>query len=138
MESLVHPELLFTSRIILHLPVKVKGKQLSKLKKGDMKAFENAVAVILAWKDKRPVIMESTHHKDAMQEITQRKQGGSEEVIQKPSVICDYTANMGAETEPVTTACCTILPENPSNGGGKFSSGYSRWRSSVLTCYMSS
>ncbi|XP_049787101.1 piggyBac transposable element-derived protein 4-like [Schistocerca cancellata] len=39
--------------------------------------------------------MESTHHKDAMQEITQKKWGGSEEVIQKPSMICDYTANMG-------------------------------------------
>ncbi|XP_047114729.1 uncharacterized protein LOC124795011 [Schistocerca piceifrons] len=121
MESLVHPELPFTSRIILHLfvrlqqdcpaqgrhryytslqlveelkkekthltgtimanrkglPVKVKRKQLSKLKNGDMKAFENAVAIILAWKDKRPGLMESTHHKDAMQEITQKKRVGS-------------------------------------------------------------
>ena len=50
----------------------------------------------LAWLDKRVVYMYSTHHNGTTEEVERRKRGGEAERIQKPSVICDYTKNMGS------------------------------------------
>lgn len=58
-------------------------------------AYKNDDTVVLAWKDKRPVLMCSSYHGDDMQEIERNKEGGRKEKIQKPVMICDYNKHMG-------------------------------------------
>lgn len=61
-----------------------------KLKKGEVVAFQRGKVMILRWKDKKDVVMISTIHNPAMQDV-QKRCG----IITKPSVICDYNLTMG-------------------------------------------
>lgn len=65
------------------------------MKKGDVKAYRSDNLVIVAWKDKRPVLTCSTYHGDEMVPIERKKAGGSVETVEKPVVTADYTAKMG-------------------------------------------
>jgi Transposase IS4 len=77
-----------------NLPVELKKKQ--KMKLHEVIAYERDNELMaLTWQDKRPVIMLSTYHDASVQPIKRRTRAG-EETIQKPSVIVDYTAKMGA------------------------------------------
>lgn len=60
-------------------------------------AFRNKHSDILAlaWKDKRVVSMISTCHNANTQEIRRTGKNNIVEVVNKPVVICDYTAKMG-------------------------------------------
>lgn len=80
------------------LPAEVKKKM--KLKQNEVVAYKSADQIMcLVWQDKRPVLMLSTYHNASTQTIQRRQKtnGVMEEVdIQKPVVIIDYTAKMGA------------------------------------------
>ena len=76
------------------LPDELKKKK--KMNAGEVLAFQrdnNTTA--LAWQDKRPVIMLSTFHGSAVQPVQRHSRAGVVQ-IQKPTVIVDYTAKMGA------------------------------------------
>jgi len=65
------------------------------MKQGDVIAYKKTENVVLAWKDKRPVLMCSNYHDSAVQQWTRVGRGGVESTLTKPSIIKDYTANMG-------------------------------------------
>lgn len=143
-ESLVRPDLPFTSRIVLHLannlvsggnagsgfhiftdryytsleladelkkmkihltgtvmpnrkglPEGIKKGKL-KLKKHETKAFRHQNnTLVLAWRDKRDVVMLSNYYNDDMEDISRRSKNNEVQEIQKPSVICNYNRYMG-------------------------------------------
>lgn len=90
----------FTGTIMLNrvgLPKKMKKKTLKHLPTHNVVAFRNKHSDILAlaWKDKRVVSMISTCHNANTQEIRRTGKNNIVEVVNKPVVICDYTAKMG-------------------------------------------
>ena len=50
----------------------------------------------LCWKDKRPILMLSTWRNGESETITRTVRGGRHKEVDKPVVINDYTAHMGA------------------------------------------
>nr|CAB3267317.1 GDP-L-fucose synthase [Phallusia mammillata] len=76
------------------LPVELKKR---KSQKEAIKAFRHPIKnmMVLAWQDKRLVLMLSTYH-NADTEDRVRYVKSKQEIVQKPVVVCDYTANMGA------------------------------------------
>jgi hypothetical protein len=88
------------------LPEEVKKKKL-KLKKHEPVVWKKSNdEMTLAWLDERVVFMYSTHHNGTTEEVERRKRGAEAEKIQKPSVICDYTKNLGSVDQ-----CRTALSE---------------------------
>lgn len=73
----------------------MKGGQLKKLKQGTILAMKKENTTVVAWKDKRPVLVLSTYHGAATAQSVRHKAGGGEEVT-KPVAVLDYTAKMGA------------------------------------------
>lgn len=76
-----------------NLPTDVKKL---KLKKHEVSSFVHSDDVlVLAWQDKRQVLMLSTYHDASTQTVQQRTKSGPQD-IQKPTVIVNYTKKMGA------------------------------------------
>jgi len=75
------------------LPVAVKKKL--KLKQQETKTWVKGDSMTcLVWQDKRQVLMLSTYYNGSVQEIERRTKKGPEKVS-KPTMIIDYTQNMG-------------------------------------------
>lgn len=75
-----------------NLPQEITAKNLKKMKSGDVKSFRKDDKLsMVAWRDKRVVLMLSTLYDNSTQEVT-RKNG---ETIQKPTMICEYNKKMG-------------------------------------------
>lgn len=67
-----------------------------KLKLHEVQAYTyNNKFLYLAWRDKRPVHMLTTYYNAATQSVTRHSRSGIDR-ISKPTVIVEYTANMGA------------------------------------------
>lgn len=73
----------------------VKGKQTKKLKKGEILAFKKNNTVVIAWKDKRVVLLLSTYHGAATAQSMRYKADGTTEEVTKPVAVLNYTAKMG-------------------------------------------
>jgi len=68
-----------------------------KLKKGEKLAYRNNEnIVLLAWRDERLVTMLSTWSTSKSEPVRRKVRGRKEEeMVEKPSVIANYTKNMG-------------------------------------------
>ena len=86
----------FTPYQCLQFFFQVKGGQLKKLKVGTILALKKDNTTVVAWKDKRPVLVLSTYHGAATEVSTRHKAGGGVEEVRKPVAVLNYTAKMGA------------------------------------------
>lgn len=73
----------------------MKGKQIKKLKKGAILALKKNNTVVIAWKDKRVVLLLSTYHGADTAQSMRYKAGGATEEVTKPVAVLNYTAKMG-------------------------------------------
>jgi len=66
-----------------------------KLKKVDILALKKKDITVVAWKDKRPVLIMRTFHESGTADLVRKKAGGAEEEVTKPVAVQDYTTQMG-------------------------------------------
>lgn len=78
------------------LPQEVKRKLKLKVHEVVAYSIQSENVMTLCWQDKRQILMLSTWHDADVQTVQRRTKGGQTVSIQKPTVIVDYSAKMGA------------------------------------------
>jgi hypothetical protein len=78
------------------MPEPLKENKIIKMRQGDVQSFRKSDKLVLAWRDKRTVMILSTFHtgsKDEVIEVPSRYR--NKPSIMKPNVVLDYTKHMG-------------------------------------------
>jgi len=79
-----------------HMPARLKPT-ITDVEVGQTRFLQSHGVTVSRWKDKRDVFVASTVHGKSLTEVTRRakKDGRYQvEVVQKPTAVCDYNANM--------------------------------------------